>query len=131
MTVEILLSEANLTDALKNVQRKRKSPGIDKMKAYELPAFWKLHREEIIEKIRLGAYEPQPALAVSIPKNSGSGMRKLEIPCVLDRMIQSAIYTALSPFYEKNSVQRVLVSGISWEQRMPCRPVLMAWISPL
>lgn len=131
MTVEILLSEANLTAALKNVQKKKKSPGIDKMRTRELSAFWELHREEIIVKIRLGAYKPQPTLAVSIPKNSGNGTRNLEIPCVLDRMIQSAMYTALSPFYEKNSAKKVLVSGICWEQRMPCRPVLMAWISPL
>ena len=64
-----------------------------------------MHREEIIVKIRLGAYKPQPTLAVSIPKNSGNGTRNLEIPCVLDRMIQSAMYTALSPFYEKK-IQR-------------------------
>ena len=54
MTVEILLSEANLTAALKNVQKQKKSQGIDKMRTWELSAFWELHREELIEKVRLG-----------------------------------------------------------------------------
>ena len=39
MTVEILLSGSKPDSALKNVQKKKKSPGIDKMRTWELSAF--------------------------------------------------------------------------------------------
>ena len=40
-------------------------------------------------------YQPQPVRQVEIPKPDGSGMRKLGIPCVLDRFVQQAVLQVL------------------------------------
>ena len=61
----------------------------------ELPAYLKQHGLEIGEQLRSGTYQPQPVGRVEIPKPDGSGMRKLGIPCVLDRFIQQAVLQVL------------------------------------
>jgi len=48
------------------------------------------HREELLNSIRDGEYEPNPVRRKEIPKPEGSGMRKLGIPTVVDRVIQQA-----------------------------------------
>ncbi|MFS8037555.1 CRISPR-associated endonuclease Cas1 [Xanthobacter sp. AM11] len=47
-----------------------------------------------------GAYRPGPLRKVEIPKKSG-GTRPLTIPCIIDRVAQTAIQQALSPLLER------------------------------
>src|ERR1700683_5126083 len=61
----------------------------------ELPAYLKQHELEIGEQLRSGTYQPRPVRRVEIPKPDGSGMRKLGIPCVLDRFVQQAVLQVL------------------------------------
>src|SRR6202048_608647 len=61
----------------------------------ELPEYLKQHGLEIGEQLRNGTYQPQSVRRVEIPKPDGSGMRKLGIPCVLDRFIQQAVLQVL------------------------------------
>ncbi len=97
-TAERLMEEIcepeNLMKALKRVQQNKGAPGIDGMTVKELPKYlkrnWPKHREELLG----GAYRPKPARRKEIDKPDG-GIRKLSIPCVLDRFIQQAVLQVL------------------------------------
>ncbi|MGB7847090.1 MAG: reverse transcriptase domain-containing protein, partial [Candidatus Acidiferrum sp.] len=61
----------------------------------ELSEYLKQHGLEIGEQLRSGTYQPRPVRRVEIPKPDGNGVRKLGIPCVLDRFIQQAVLQVL------------------------------------
>lgn len=48
-----------------------------------------------------GAYRPGPVRHVHIPKSGGTGLRQLSIPCVHDRIVQTAAATLLSPLLDE------------------------------
>src|SRR5215467_10376629 len=81
----------NCKQALQRVQANKGSPGIDRMTVDQLPEYLKQHGLEIGEQLRNGTYQPQPVRRVEMAKPDGQGVRKLGIPCVLDRFIQQAV----------------------------------------
>ena len=85
----------NCKQALQRVKANKGSPGVDGMTVDELTEYLKQHGLEIGEQLRNGTYQPQPVRRVEIRKPDGSGMRKLGIPCVLDRFIQQAVLQVL------------------------------------
>jgi RNA-directed DNA polymerase len=85
----------NSKQALQRVKANKGSPGVDGMTVEELPEYLKQHGLEIGEQLRNGTYQPQPVRRVEIQKPDGSGVRKLGIPCVLDRFVQQAVLQVL------------------------------------
>src|ERR1700732_4482704 len=85
----------NCKQALQRVKGNKGSPGVDGMTVDELPEYLKQHGLEIGEQLRNGTYQPQPVRRVEIPKPECNGMRKLGIPCVLDRFVQQAVLQVL------------------------------------
>jgi RNA-directed DNA polymerase len=85
----------NCKQALQRVKANKGSPGVDRMTVDELPEYLKQQELGIGEQLRNGTYQPQPVRRVEIRKPEGSGMRKLGIPCVLDRFIQQAVLQVL------------------------------------
>src|SRR5262252_5291471 len=81
----------NCKQALQRVKAHKGSPGVDGMTVDELPDYLKQHELGIGEQLRNGTYQPKPVKRVEIPKPDGDGVRKLGIPCVLDRFIQQAV----------------------------------------
>jgi len=75
--LERILEKENLNRAYKHVKRKGGAAGVDGMKVEELFGHFAEHKEEIIQKIRLRQYQPQPVLRVEIPKDNG-GVRYWE-----------------------------------------------------
>ena len=88
--LEAILDRDNLNRAYKRVRRNHGAAGIDGMTVEEALPWLKEHREELLQSIRDGSYMPSPVRRKEIPKPDG-GVRKLEIPTVVDRMIQQAI----------------------------------------
>lgn len=85
----------NSMQALQRVKANKGSPGVDGMTVDELPAYLKQHGLEIGEQLRNGTYQPRPVRRVEIQKPDGSGVRKLGIPCVLDRFVQQTVLQVL------------------------------------
>src|SRR5467141_2773902 len=85
----------NCKQALQRVKANKGSPGGDGMTVDELPEYLKQHGPKIGEQLRNGTYQPQPVRRVEIPKPDGQGVRKLGIPCVLDRFVQQAVLQVL------------------------------------
>jgi len=97
--LEKILNSRNIERSLKAVERNKGSGGIDDMQSDELRPFVNANRKILVNRLLEGSYEPSPVRRVEIPKDTG-GVRMLGIPTVVDRMIQQAIYLALSPIYE-------------------------------
>lgn len=97
--IEEILSEENLSEAIKRVKANKGASGIDKMTVNQLDAYFYEHKKEIINSIMNKTYKPQPVRRVYIPKSNGK-LRPLGIPTAVDRVIQQAIAQRLTPIYE-------------------------------
>src|SRR5919112_3373481 len=94
--VEQLMEEVcdreNLERAWKRVQRNK--AGVDGMTIDDAKAYLREHWPGIRVQLLKGTYQPQPVKRVEIPKPEG-GVRKLGVPCVVDRLIQPALRQVL------------------------------------
>src|SRR5713226_721232 len=90
----------NCKQAVQRVKANKGSPGVDGMTIDELPEYLKQHGLKIGEQLRSGTYQPQPVRRVEIPKPDGNGVRKLGIPCVLDRFVQQAVLQVLQKCWD-------------------------------
>lgn len=97
--MEQILCSSNLRTAAEKVLNNHGSPGIDGMRTSELFDYLQIHENNLRRSILDGSYQPSPFRSIEISKKDG-GTRNLEIPTVMDRMLQQAISKILSPIYE-------------------------------
>ena len=100
--MEEVIERSNMTEALNRVERNKGAAGVDKMHVEELRNYLKEQWPKIKEQLLNGSYRPKPVRRVEIPKPGGSGVRKLGIPTVLDRLIQQALNQVLTPIFDPN-----------------------------
>jgi RNA-directed DNA polymerase len=84
----------NLVRAWKRVRRNQGSAGVDGMTIDDARDYLREHWPWIRSQLLAGTYQPQPVKRVEIPKPDG-GVRKLGVPCVVDRLIQQALLQVL------------------------------------
>src|SRR5262249_42286553 len=105
--MEEVCERENLKEALRRVTANKGSPGADGMTVQALPGYLKQHWLAIRERLLSGTYQPAAVRRVEIPKPDGGGVRKLGIPCVLDRFIQQAVMQVLQrrwdPMFSEHS----------------------------
>jgi group II intron reverse transcriptase/maturase len=99
--MELILRKDNLNKAYKKVKSNKGTGGIDGMQMDELLPYLKENQDELIQKIKLGKYKPNPVRRVEIPKEEKGKVRKLGIPTVVDRVVQQAIAQELTPLFEE------------------------------
>lgn len=98
--LEQILIRDNLNQAYKQVKSNHGAPGIDGMTVEAALPWLRENRDELRRSIRDGMFQPSPVRRKEISKPDGSGMRKLGIPTVVDRVIQQAIAQQLHSLFE-------------------------------
>lgn len=98
--MERILNRENLNRAYKQVKRNHGAPGMDGMTVEAALPWLRENRDELLQSIWEGKFRPSPVRRKEIPKPDGSGVRKLGIPTVIDRVIQQAIAQQLQPLFE-------------------------------
>src|SRR5271157_1786371 len=99
--MEEVCERENLKEALRQVKANKGSAGVDGMTVVALSDYLKRHWPALREQLLSGTYKPQPVRRVEIPKPDGGGVRKLGIPCVLDRFIQQAVMQVLQRRWDR------------------------------
>ncbi len=97
-SVEYIVSNASITEAWKKVRSNKGAPGADGISIEKFPKWVRPQWYGIKKQLLDGTYVPSPALRVEIPKESG-GVRRLGIPCVLDRVLMQAIARVLGEIF--------------------------------
>jgi RNA-directed DNA polymerase len=92
--MEEVCDRENLVRAWKRVRSNKGGPGVDGMTINEAKGYLREHWPDIRSQLLEGIYQPQPVKRVEIPKPDG-GIRKLGVPCVVDRLIQQALLQVL------------------------------------
>jgi RNA-directed DNA polymerase len=92
--MEEVCDRTNVEIAWKRVRANQGSPGVDGMTIDAAVDFLRGHWSTIREQLLQGTYQPKPVKRVEIPKPDG-GVRKLGVPCVVDRLIQQALLQVL------------------------------------
>ena len=99
--MERVCTQSNLNRAYKRVKSNKGSPGIDGMTVNELGDWIREHKEQLVQSLLNGSYQPKPVKEVEIPKGGKhKETRKLGIPCVVDRLIQQAIHQVMELIFE-------------------------------
>lgn len=92
--MEEVCERENLLRAWRRVRDNKGAPGVDGMSVGEAVGYLREHWPDIRSRLLSGTYRPQPVKRVEIPKPDG-GVRKLGVPCVVDRLIQQALLQVL------------------------------------
>ena len=100
--MEEVCDRGNLEKAWKRVRRNKGSPGIDGMTIDDAKDYLREHWPSIRSRLLEGTYQPQPVKRVEIPEPDG-GVRKLGVPCVVDRLIQQAMLQVLQERWDPTS----------------------------
>ena len=97
--MEEVCERENLERAWKQVRKNKGGPGVDGMTIDDAGDHLREHWPNIRSQLLEGSYQPQPVKRVEIPKPEG-GVRKLGVPCVVDRLIQQALLQVLQPRWD-------------------------------
>src|SRR5438477_1422824 len=92
--MEEVCERENLVRAWKRVRSNQGGPGVDGMTIDDAKDHVREHWPSIRSQLLEGTHQPQPVKRVEIPKPDG-GIRKLGVPCVVDRLIQQALLQVL------------------------------------
>jgi RNA-directed DNA polymerase len=92
--MEEVCDRKNLQMAWRRVRGNKGSPGVDGMTVEGAKDYLREHWPSIRSQLLDGTYQPQPVKRVELPKPDG-GIRKLGVPCVVDRLIQQALLQVL------------------------------------
>lgn len=100
ITMTNMFEKGFFDTAFKKMSKKNRGSGVDNVRGVDLYEYWKRNGRRIKRQLLFGEYVPKPAEKYLIPKPGKTEKRILEIPCLIDRVIQMALYLLLDTFYD-------------------------------
>lgn len=97
--IEQIISISNLTWASHHVIRNKGSAGVDGMPITGLQNYLRNNREQLAQEITCGDYLSQAINGVEIFKSNGK-TRLVDVPAVIDRLLQQATSQAITSRFE-------------------------------
>lgn len=97
---ERLITENHLCESFKAVKKNKGSAGIDGVSIASFETNLDKELGQLAKDLANWTYKPQPVRQVEIPKPGSKEKRKLGVPCVRDRVVQTAIKQLLEPILE-------------------------------
>ncbi|RVT47832.1 CRISPR-associated endonuclease Cas1 [Rheinheimera sediminis] len=94
-----LLNQSNLELAFKKVSENNGVAGLDGVTIAQFAQRLPQELQKLQYEITNGRYKAQPCKVVEIPK-ANQKFRRLAIPCIRDRVVQTMLSQALMPFFE-------------------------------
>jgi len=94
-------SPKTLRAAWEQVKSRKGCAGIDKVSIGQFERHAETELMKLHNQLREGTYRPQPVKRVFIPKLGSHEKRPLGIPCVRDRIVQTALVYVIQPIFEK------------------------------
>ena len=95
-----LCSEWRLRQGWREVKKNRGTSGIDRQTIGDFDSRLEEEIKQLKEELINWVYKPQAVRRVEIPKPDGAGVRLLGVPCIRDRVVQTAIKQLLEPILE-------------------------------
>ena len=96
-----ILNERALREAWEKVRRNKGAGGVDRVTIGAFEEDLEANLQSLLGDLRGRTYKPSPVRRVRIPKKNGK-TRPLGIPTIRDRVVQQALVTSMSPFFEDN-----------------------------
>jgi RNA-directed DNA polymerase len=90
----------NLYSASCSVLDNQGAAGVDHQRVEDFKDRQFAEIKRLEEELRTGKYQPQAVKRVWIPKPGSTEKRPLGIPCVRDRVVQTALLTVLEPIFD-------------------------------
>ncbi len=90
----------NLSAAAKKVIANKGAPGVDHVTVKQYAEFQDRYLERLSETLRESTYAPKAIKRRYIPKPGSAETRPLGIPCVGDRVVQTALRNVIEPIFE-------------------------------
>ena len=121
--MERVVEGGHVKAALKRVTQPKGSPGVEGRTVEERPTYLAEHGEAIRAPRLDGTYQPTPVRRQEVPKRGG-GVRELEVPCVLDRLIQQAMLQVRHPMCAPPSRSTVTGFDLDATRMTPCGEIV-------
>jgi len=93
-------SRANLEAAARKVIANKGAAGVDRVTVHQYARYRERYLGNLADALRRNAWKPKAIRRQYIPKAGSAEKRPLGIPCVEDRVVQTALRNVLEPIFE-------------------------------
>lgn len=99
--IDKVYNPGNLAAAARKVIANKGAPGIDHVTVRQYARYQERYLSKLGEAVRTKAWKPKAIKRRYIPKPGSAELRPLGIPCVEDRVVQTALRNVIEPVFER------------------------------